>query len=76
MRVGADGTESTIKNALSEHRAFALTAPAARAICKQVADIVATWQEHFERHNVPRRDIEHLVRGIDREFLYRQRRAV
>jgi serine/threonine-protein kinase HipA len=75
MRVGADGTESTIKNALSEHRSFALTAPRARAICNEVAGIVDTWQEHFRSQGVSSRDIEQLVQAINREFLYKQRKA-
>ena len=73
MRVGTYGTESTLQNALSEHRAFALTSTRASEVVGEVATVVGSWQTHFARHGVTKGDMAQLQRAIDREFLYEQR---
>ncbi len=73
MRVGRDGANATLANALSEHRAFALTAQRARAVCAEVAREVRGWQLHFSAFGVSGRDIELLTEQIDRNFLREQR---
>ncbi len=76
MRVGRDGADSTVANALSEHRAFALTADQARRVCADVAAVVDGWQQHFTACGVTPRDLELLAEQIDRPFLREQREAV
>jgi serine/threonine-protein kinase HipA len=76
MRVGSGGTDSTIDNAMSEHRAFALTKARAQAICAEVARVVAKWRLHFKSHKISPRDIDQLAQQIDREFLKEQREAL
>jgi len=75
MRVGRDGAESTLDNALSEHRAFALTLAEARAVCSEVARVVDGWQAHFAATGVSPRDLALLASQIDRDALREQRRA-
>lgn len=75
MRVGRDGADSTLDNALSEHRAFALTLPEARAICAEVSRVVDRWQAHFATAGVLPRDLALLSQHIDREALRAHRRA-
>ena len=75
LRVGRDGADATLENALSEHRAFALTAPRAREICVEVARVARGWQAHFSALGVSGRDIELLNEQIDRSFLREQRDA-
>jgi serine/threonine-protein kinase HipA len=76
MRVGRDGAESTLDNALSEHRAFALTLREAQAACRAVAEVVDGWQAHFTAAGVTPRDLDLLAQHIDRDALRGQRRAV
>ncbi len=75
MRVGRAGAESTLANALSDHRLFALTLAQATQLCGEVARIVEGWRLHFEAQGVASRDIELLSQQIDRSFLRDQRRA-
>ena len=75
MRVGTDGTDSTIINALSEHAQFGLRYEAAQAQVRQVARVVATWRAHFAACGVSPADIEALAKQVDRPFLAEQRRA-
>jgi serine/threonine-protein kinase HipA len=75
MRVGRDGADATLSNALSEHRAFALTAAHARSICAEVAAVVNGWREHFAGCGVGARDIDLLAEQIDRPFLREQRQT-
>ncbi len=42
MRVGTEGADATLKNALSECRSFALKPESALAICREVAAVVGT----------------------------------
>lgn len=74
MRVGRAGAESTLSNALSEHRSFALTLQQATAIGTEVAGVVDGWQAHFERCGVSPRDCRLLAQQVDRPFLLVQRR--
>lgn len=73
MRVGRDGSDATLANAMSEHRAFALTETRARALCTEVAAVVNGWQAHFAHCGVTTRDLALLAEQIDRAFLREQR---
>ena len=75
LRVGRDGADATLDNAMSEHRAFAMTATRARKVCVEVARVVEAWQAHFTGLGVSRRDIDLLKEQIDRGFLREQREA-
>jgi serine/threonine-protein kinase HipA len=75
MRVGADGTDATIKNAMSECGQFGLKKSEAADQVKKVCAVVATWKEHFAQAGVLAKDIESLSRQIDRPFLRDQRQA-
>lgn len=75
IRVGRDGAQATMANALSEHRSFALTLPRARQVAAEVAAVVDAWRPHFERFGVSGRDLSSLSLQIDRPFLREQRRA-
>lgn len=75
MRVGLQGAESTLTNALSEHRAFALTLAQAQQVASQVAQVVSHWQEAFASQGVTAADLALLARAIDRPFLKAQREA-
>ncbi len=74
MRVGRDGAESTLDNALSEHRAFALTLPRALEVARDVATVTSRWREHFAAAGVAAADIDLLAGQIDRPHLQEQRR--
>ena len=76
MRVGASGADSTIDNAMSEHRSFALTRQRAHAVCGEVAAVVAQWRKHFKTQGVSRRDIDQLAQQVDRKFLSEQRKGL
>jgi serine/threonine-protein kinase HipA len=73
MRVGTDGADSTLDNALSMCRQFTLTRSEAIVQVKAVARIVATWKTHLNKQGVLRGDIELLEEQIDRPFLRNQR---
>jgi len=73
MRVGADGPDATLENALSMCAMFALKPAAAREQVRQVARVVAGWREHFQGAGVSAGDIELLADQIDRPFLREQR---
>ena len=60
-------------NALSEHRAFALTERRARAVCAEVARTVRSWRAHFKASGVSRSDLELLSQQIDRPPFREQR---
>jgi serine/threonine-protein kinase HipA len=74
MRVGRSGAEATLANALSEPRAFALTAARAGEVAREVGRAVAGWRGHFQAQGVSGRDIDLLAEQIDRPFLREQRR--
>jgi serine/threonine-protein kinase HipA len=73
MRVGAEGPDSTLENALSEARLFGLNAGDARAEAADVARTCAQWKKHFKAAGVSPNDIDYLAQFIDREFLREQR---
>jgi serine/threonine-protein kinase HipA len=74
IRVGRDGADSTIDNAISEAALFGLSAAEARAQAARVAQVCENWKAHFAQAGVTRRDIDTLARYIDRGFLLDQRR--
>jgi serine/threonine-protein kinase HipA len=76
MRVGREGAESTLVNALSEHRSFALKLDRAKKIVADAAAVVGTWDRHFEMAGVSAKDRSYLAQQIDRTFLMGQRRAI
>jgi hypothetical protein len=73
MRVGRDGADATLDNALSEHRAFSLTRDEAERACREVARVADGWQRHFAACGVTPRDLALLAEQIDRPFLREQR---
>ena len=75
LRVGVDGTDATLANALSEHAQFGLDRRTAQEQMRQVAAVVATWKTHFAAAGVKPADIESLAQQIDRPFLSDQRSA-
>lgn len=75
LRVGSQGHESTIDNAMSEARLFGLNASGATAEVSRVARAVDGWRAHFEQVGVLPRDITLLADQIDRPSLAEQRAA-
>jgi serine/threonine-protein kinase HipA len=75
MRVGEAEADSTVENALTMSRMFALDANQAVKEVRAVARVVDKWQEHFKSQRVSRHDIELYAQQIDRPFLKDQRRA-
>jgi serine/threonine-protein kinase HipA len=75
MRVGDDGADSTLDNALSMCALFALKRDAAVGEVARVVAVVSSWKVHFSACGVTRRDIELLAEQIDRDFLKAQRDA-
>jgi serine/threonine-protein kinase HipA len=73
MRVGDEEADSTLANALSMSRMFALDRAAALKEVKAVVRVVDTWREHFKACGVTRGDIDQYVEQIDRPFLLDQR---
>jgi len=73
LRVGENGADSTLDNALSMCRQFGLVPAAAKREVATVAGVVARWREHFARTGVSQGDIELLAEQIDRPFLRDQR---
>jgi serine/threonine-protein kinase HipA len=76
MRVGSDGADSTLANALSECAQFGLKKDAALQEVRRVCEVVAGWRAHFAQVGVSDADIESLAGQIDRPFLRDQRGAV
>ena len=74
MRVGSKGADSSLENALSEHRSFGLKEAEAIALSREVSKTVANWRAHFSAQGVSSRDIDQLARQIDRPFLLEQRK--
>jgi serine/threonine-protein kinase HipA len=73
MRVGLDGADSTLDNALSMANQFALKKDQAAAEVEAVAKVVSGWKKHFAASGVRSRDIEAYEQQIDRPFLLEQR---
>jgi serine/threonine-protein kinase HipA len=76
MRVGRDGTDATLVNALSDCAQFGLTAAQARDDLRLVCRVVDGWQAHFAGCGVTAADVATLAAQIDRPFLHTQRNAM
>lgn len=76
LRIGAQGTDSTIENALSEAEAFGLTKKAAVGVAKQVAAGVSNWKAFFQSHGVAQKDLAIIAQYIDGRHLEAQRAAL
>jgi serine/threonine-protein kinase HipA len=74
MRVGAQGSESSLSNALSDAAQFGLTPDEALRQQTLVANVVNSWAAHFKQAGVSAHDISLLSAQIDRPFLIDQRR--
>lgn len=75
MSVGARGTESTLENALSEHKEFGISMGRAHALVAEVARAVDPWHAHFLQQGVCAADMALLQASIDRDALKHQRKA-
>jgi serine/threonine-protein kinase HipA len=60
MRVGAQGHESSIDNALSEVAAFGLKLSEAQEVVHSVQKTVSTWPQHFAQVGVKAAELEML----------------
>lgn len=76
MRVGRAGADATLENALSDHKAFGLTAAQAMQSVKDVVRVVNGWQAHFMQAGVCPQDMAILRQHIDRPFLIAQRESI
>ena len=76
MRVGAQGHEASMANALSEARAFGLTPDAARQIVTEIARQVAQWKAVFHSLGVRDADMDMLAQYLDGTHLSEQRQWV
>lgn len=75
LRVGAEGSDSTLDNALSMSSQFSLTKDEAVAQARRVCRVISRWRRHFADCGVTRGDLELLSDQIDRPFLLEQRTA-
>ena len=75
MRVGRDGTVSSLGNALSDVNQFGLSPKDAQEDVKRVARVVDGWQAHFAACGVTAAHIALLGEQIDRAELLAQRQA-
>jgi serine/threonine-protein kinase HipA len=73
MRVGTDGHDATLDNALSQASLFGLSRDAAYTQVQTVAAVVQRWKPHFAACGVSAADIDTLADFIDRPFLRQQR---
>ena len=73
MRVGAQGHEASLSNALSEAAAFGLRADTARSIVGQISQQVAQWKTVFQALGVRPADIKGLAHYLDGARLSEQR---
>jgi serine/threonine-protein kinase HipA len=74
MRVGHDGADATLANALSEHHLFGLDRAQAESQVRQVAGVVHHWKRHFYAVGIHDQHVQWLAMQIDRPFLADQRR--
>ena len=74
MRVGAQGHEASMANALSEARAFGLTDALARQTVTEIVSQVGRWKTVFKSLNVRDADIDLLSQYLDGAHLSEQRR--
>lgn len=70
---GAEGRESSLRNAMSQVDAFGLLRHEAAAEVAAVIEVVNGWKAHFQEAGVSARDIESLAERIDGEELHQQR---
>jgi serine/threonine-protein kinase HipA len=75
MRIGTEGADSTLENALSMCSQFGLKKDDAAGEIAAVAKVIGGWQKHFAAAGVSRRDIDSYAQQIDRDFLRQQRAA-
>ena len=75
MRVGRNGPDSSLENALSEVGAFGLKLQVARGIVREVAQVVDGWRAHFQSCGVTEADQATLAQYLDNDRLGSQRRA-
>ena len=75
MRVGAQGHEASMANALSEAAAFGLTKDVANQVVKDIAGVVAQWQAAFKSHHVRDADMGLLAQYLDGAHLKAQRHS-
>lgn len=73
MRVGEQEADSTLTNALSMSRMFALSRDEAIKEVRGVVRVVEQWQQHFKECGVTHGDIGLYAEQIDRPFLRDQR---
>jgi serine/threonine-protein kinase HipA len=73
MRVGAQGHEASMVNALSEARAFGLTDTQARVTVAEIASQVAQWKVVFKGLNARDADVDLLAQYLDGAHLREQR---
>ena len=66
MRVGVNGHESSIENALSEVAAFGLKLSEAKETVGDIQKIIKTWPQHFANCGVKPREIEMLEVNLSR----------
>jgi serine/threonine-protein kinase HipA len=76
MRLGREGHEASLDNALSEHAQYGLSLAQAKTVAEEVAQAVAGWKTHFRAQGVAQDDIDFLGQQIDRPVLLAQRQAV
>lgn len=73
MRVGSQGADATLDNALTECNQFGLTRTEAAGLAQAVCQVVGDWKTHFATAGVSPSDIETLAALVDRAFLQQQR---
>jgi len=66
MRVGVNGHESNIENALSEVAAFGLKLSEAKETVGDIQKIMKTWPQHFAKCGAKPREIEMLEVNLSR----------
>jgi serine/threonine-protein kinase HipA len=76
MRVGEQGAESSIANALSSAREFGLGKDRAVALCREISPAVNGWKAFFDGEGLAKKDIEQISNYVDGAWLIEQRQAV
>jgi serine/threonine-protein kinase HipA len=64
IRVGKEGSVSSLTNALSDHLSFGLHLQEAKTLVDQVKAVTSQWQQHFAQAGVSAADIESLSQTI------------
>ena len=76
MRVGEQGAESSLANALSSAREFGLGKDRAVSLCREFSALVNGWKAFFEGEGLAKKDIEQISSYVDGAWLIKQRQAV